>query len=454
MRVPPHNLEAEVAVLGSVLIDPSVINDVMEVISHEDFYLKKHQYIFQAMEILYDEGKPIDVVAVCDKLKSMGKLEEVGGEIEVAKLADAVPSSAHAVYYAEIVKEKAILRRLIEVSRKISENAYMEGDVDELLDEAEKMIFEISEMKTTKSYDHMRNIMHQVFENLESFRERVNVIEPGVLVTGLPTGFKSLDKQTTGFHKSDFVIIAARPSMGKTSFALSIARNMAVNYEIPVGIFSLEMSKEQLAQRLLSMESGVDLYNIRTGFLTSEEWERLTVAASRLYKAPIIVDDETLLDPRTLRAKARRMKREYGVEVVLIDYLQLMHLKGQKESRQQEISEISRSLKLLARELDIVVIALSQLSRAVEQREDKRPRLSDLRESGAIEQDADTVIFIYREEYYKSKKEKGESRIHEPHEAEIIIGKQRNGPIGTIILVFNPKTVTFYEPDYVHDKIL
>jgi len=214
------------------------------------------------------------------------------------------------------------------------------------------------------------------------------------------------------------------------------------------------MSKEQLAQRLLSMESGVDLYNIRTGFLTSEEWERLTVAASRLYKAPIIVDDETLLDPRTLRAKARRMKREYGVEVVLIDYLQLMHLKGQKESRQQEISEISRSLKLLARELDIVVIALSQLSRAVEQREDKRPRLSDLRESGAIEQDADTVIFIYREEYYKSKKEKGESRIHEPHEAEIIIGKQRNGPIGTIILVFNPKTVTFYEPDYVHDKIL
>jgi len=454
MRVPPHNLEAEVAVLGSVLIDPSVINDVMEVISHEDFYLKKHQYIFQAMEALYDEGKPIDVVAVCDKLKSMGKLDEVGGEIEVAKLADAVPSSAHAVYYAEIVKEKAILRRLIEVSRKISENAYMEGDVDELLDEAEKMIFEISEMKTTKSYDHMRNIMHQVFENLESFRERVNVIEPGVLVTGLPTGFKSLDKQTTGFHKSDFVIIAARPSMGKTSFALSIARNMAVNYEIPVGIFSLEMSKEQLAQRLLSMESGVDLYNIRTGFLTSEEWERLTVAASRLYKAPIIVDDETLLDPRTLRAKARRMKREYGVEVVLIDYLQLMHLKGQKESRQQEISEISRSLKLLARELDIVVIALSQLSRAVEQREDKRPRLSDLRESGAIEQDADTVIFIYREEYYKSKKEKGESRIHEPHEAEIIIGKQRNGPIGTIILVFNPKTVTFYEPDYVHDKIL
>ena len=408
----------------------------------------------RAMEALYDEGKPIDVVAVCDKLKSMGKLEEVGGEIEVAKLADAVPSSAHAVYYAEIVKEKAILRRLIEVSRKISENAYMEGNVDELLDEAEKMIFEISEMKTTKSYDHMRNIMHQVFENLESFRERVNVIEPGVLVTGLPTGFKSLDKQTTGFHKSDFVIIAARPSMGKTSFALSIARNMAVNYEIPVGIFSLEMSKEQLAQRLLSMESGVDLYNIRTGFLTSEEWERLTVAASRLYKAPIIVDDETLLDPRTLRAKARRMKREYGVEVILVDYLQLMHLRGQKESRQQEISEISRSLKLLARELDIVVIALSQLSRAVEQREDKRPRLSDLRESGAIEQDADTVIFIYREEYYKSKKEKGESRIHEPHEAEIIIGKQRNGPVGTITLIFNPKTVTFYEPDYVHDKIL
>ncbi|PLV60120.1 replicative DNA helicase [Thermotoga sp. KOL6] len=450
MRVPPHNLEAEIAVLGSILIDPSVINDVLEIISYEDFYLKKHQYIFKAMEELYDEGKPVDVVSVCDKLQSMGKLEEVGGDIEVAQLAEAVPSSAHAVHYAEIVKEKSILRKLIEISRKISESAYMEEDVDLLLDNAERMIFEISEMKTTKSYDHLRSIMHHVFENLENFREKANVIEPGVLVTGLPTGFKSLDKQTTGFHSSDLVIIAARPSMGKTSFALSIARNMAVNFEIPVGIFSLEMSKEQLAQRLLSMESGVDLYSIRTGYLDQEQWERLTVAASKLYKAPIVVDDETLLDPRTLRAKTRRMKKEFDIKIIFVDYLQLMHLKGRKESRQQEISEISRSLKLLARELDIVVVALSQLSRAVEQREDKRPRLSDLRESGAIEQDADTVIFIYREEYYKSKKEKEESKLHEPHKAEIIIGKQRNGPVGTITLIFDPRTVTFHEVDVLH----
>lgn len=225
---------------------------------------------------------------------------------------------------------------------------------------------------------------------------------------------------------------------------------MAVNFEIPVGIFSLEMSKEQLAQRLLSMESGVDLYSIRTGYLDQEKWERLTIAASKLYKAPIVVDDESLLDPRSLRAKARRMKKEYDVKAIFVDYLQLMHLKGRKESRQQEISEISRSLKLLARELDIVVIALSQLSRAVEQREDKRPRLSDLRESGAIEQDADTVIFIYREEYYRSKKSKEESKLHEPHEAEIIIGKQRNGPVGTITLIFDPRTVTFHEVDVVH----
>ncbi|AAD36801.1 MULTISPECIES: replicative DNA helicase [Thermotoga] len=450
MRVPPHNLEAEVAVLGSILIDPSVINDVLEILSHEDFYLKKHQHIFRAMEELYDEGKPVDVVSVCDKLQSMGKLEEVGGDLEVAQLAEAVPSSAHALHYAEIVKEKSILRKLIEISRKISESAYMEEDVEILLDNAEKMIFEISEMKTTKSYDHLRGIMHRVFENLENFRERANLIEPGVLITGLPTGFKSLDKQTTGFHSSDLVIIAARPSMGKTSFALSIARNMAVNFEIPVGIFSLEMSKEQLAQRLLSMESGVDLYSIRTGYLDQEKWERLTIAASKLYKAPIVVDDESLLDPRSLRAKARRMKKEYDVKAIFVDYLQLMHLKGRKESRQQEISEISRSLKLLARELDIVVIALSQLSRAVEQREDKRPRLSDLRESGAIEQDADTVIFIYREEYYRSKKSKEESKLHEPHEAEIIIGKQRNGPVGTITLIFDPRTVTFHEVDVVH----
>ncbi len=445
LRVPPHNLEAEEAVIGSILIDPSVINDVLEVLTHQDFYLKKHQYIFQAIEKLYDEVKPIDIVSVCDELKSMGRLSDVGGELEVARLAESVPTSAHALHYAQIVRDKSILRQLIESSRKITETAYSEGDVDEILDSAERLIFEIAESRTTKTYDHISGIMHQVFENLEKFREKSQMVETGVLVTGFPTGYRELDKQTTGFHKSDLVIVAARPSMGKTAFALSIAKNMAVRFNIPVGIFSLEMSKEQLAQRLLCMEAGVDLHRLRTGYLNEDEWERLTLAASKLYKASIVVDDETALDPRTLRAKARRMKREYGVEVFFVDYLQLMHIKGFRENRQQEISEISRSMKLLARELDVVVVALSQLSRAVEQREDKRPRLSDLRESGAIEQDADTVLFIYREEYYKKTE-----RIKEPHEAEVIIGKQRNGPIGIVTLIFDPGSVTFHDVDVVH----
>jgi replicative DNA helicase len=257
-----------------------------------------------------------------------------------------------------------------------------------------------------------------------------------------------LDRQTSGFHKSDLIIIAARPSVGKTAFALTIARNMAVKFNLSVGIFSLEMSKEQLAQRLLCSESRVDLHKIRTGYLSDQEWERLTIGASKLYKANIIVDDEPSLDPRTLRAKARRMKREYNIDAIFVDYLQLMHTRGGgQESRQQEISEISRSLKLLARELEIAVVALSQLSRAVETREDKRPRLSDLRESGAIEQDADTVLFIYREEYYRKSE-----KLHEPHEAEIIIGKQRNGPIGTVKLMFEPQTASFYEVERIESE--
>ncbi|MCD6450613.1 MAG: replicative DNA helicase [Thermotogaceae bacterium] len=442
-KVPPSSQEAEEAVIGSVLIDPNVINDIMEIVNSSDFYYPKNRLIFQAIEKLYDEGEPVDVISVSEKLKAMQKLDVVGGELEVARLADVVPTAAHVAHYAKIVRDKSILRQLITASSRIVEMASEESDIDEVLDSAEKLIFEIAESRALKNYSHIKQIMHDVFEELEKVQERAEELgEAAPLVTGIPTGFSELDKLTTGFHKSDFVIIAARPSVGKTAFALSLARNMAIKYSTPVGIFSLEMSAEQLAQRLLAMEAHVDLHKLRTGEFTSEEWDRLTVATEKLYKSNIVVDDEASLDPRTLRAKARRMKKEFGIDVIFVDYLQLMHLKSSKENRQQEISEISRSLKLLARELDVVIIALSQLSRAVEQRENKRPRLSDLRESGAIEQDADTVIFIYREEYYKKS-----DRIHEPHEAEIIIGKQRNGPIGTVTLVFDPSSVTFYDLD-------
>ncbi len=449
MRLPPHNIEAEEAVIGSVLIDPSVLNEVVEIVESSDFYDPRNRLIFSAIEELFDSGEPVDVISVSEKLRKMGRLDEVGGELAIARLADSVPTSAHVLHYAKIVKDKAILRRLIEAASRIVEMASSEGDVDEVLDTAERIIFEIAESKASKTYTHIRDMLHVVFEELEKLQERADVLDlSGSLVTGIPTGFSELDKWTTGFHKSDLVIIAARPSVGKTAFALSIARNMALKYSIPVGMFSLEMSGEQLAQRLLAMEARVDLKKLRSGMFSSEEWERLTVATEKLYKSNIIVDDEPSLDPRSLRAKARRMKKEFGIEVIFIDYLQLMHLKKGRESRQQEISEISRSLKLLARELDIVVVALSQLSRAVEQREDKRPRLSDLRESGAIEQDADTVIFIYREEYYKKTE-----RLHEPHEAEIIIGKQRNGPIGTISLIFDPSTVSFHDIDIYHSEL-
>jgi replicative DNA helicase len=450
MRTPPHSREAEEAIIGSILIDPSIVNDIVEMVSSEDFYFPKNKIVFKAIEELFDEGEPIDVISVIEKLKSQGKLEEVGGELEVARYADIVPTSAHAEHYAKIVRDKSILRSLISAASRIVEVASEEGDVDEILDDAERMIFEIAESRTTKTYSHIKDVMHVVFEELEAVQERAEDLDmSAALVTGIPTGFSELDKFTTGFHKSDLVIVAARPSVGKTAFALSIVKNMAVKYSVPVGVFSLEMSAEQLAQRLLAMEARVDLHKLRTGMFTSDEWDRLTVATEKIYKSPIIVDDEPSLDPRTLRAKARRMKKEHNIEIIFVDYLQLMHLRKSRESRQQEISEISRSLKLLARELDIVVVALSQLSRAVEQREDKRPRLSDLRESGAIEQDADTVIFIYREEYYKKTE-----RVHQPHDAEIIIGKQRNGPIGTIRLIFDPSSVSFYDVDVIHSEEL
>jgi replicative DNA helicase len=375
-------------------------------------------------------------------------LQKIGGEDTIIYLAQVVPTTANVMYYTQIVKEKALLRALINASSEIVDAVRNIGDAQEVLEYAEKRIFSIAEARATRTYDLLSNVMHDVFEQIEELKNRAQKGE-GDLVTGVSTGFKSLDRMTSGFHRSELIIIAARPSMGKTSFAANIATNMALQSNIAVAIFSLEMSKEQLANRILCSEAKVDLHKVRTGQISDEEWEKLVQKAGELSKSRLIFDDEPDLTPRMLRAKARRMKREYGIEVIFIDYLQLMSSRSKSyESRQQEITEISRSLKLLARELNITVVALSQLSRAVEQREDKRPRLSDLRESGAIEQDADLVMFLYRDSYYKRKKdEPGKDSLNDEHEAELILGKQRNGPVGTIKLTFNPKLATFYTAD-------
>ena len=446
---PPNNKEAEEAVLGSIFLDPSVLTDIIEEIRWEDFYYEKNRIIFKCMEDLFDRGIPVDTVSVLENLRQSKLLEKIGGEETIIYLAQIVPTTANVMYYTQIIKEKALMRALINASSEIVDAVRTIGDAQEVLEYAEKRIFSITEARATRTYDLLSNVMHDVFVQIEDLKNRAQKGE-GELVTGIPTGFKQLDKISSGFHRSELVIIAARPSMGKSSFAANLATQMALKYDVPVAIFSLEMSKEQLANRILCSEAMVDLQKVRTGQISDEEWERLVQAAGDLSKSKLIFDDEPDLTPRLLRAKARRMKREYGIEVIFVDYLQLMTSRSRNyESRQQEITEISRSLKLLARELKITVVALSQLSRAVEQREDKRPRLSDLRESGAIEQDADLVMFLYRDAYYKRKKESEDKMIlNEPHEAELIIGKQRNGPVGTLKLMFNPKLATFYEIDY------
>jgi len=436
-RIPPNSIESEEAVIGSILIDPDVVPDVMELLTSRDFYSRKNQLIFSAMEKLFDDGSPVDIVSVTERLRTGGVLEEMGGEIELAKLADVVPTSANFFYYGKTVKEKALLRSLITAASSIVENAYEGEETDEILDNAEKAIFQITEAQISKTYQHIGKIMHELFQNLERLKE--NAVTGRI--TGIASGYRKLDEVTTGFRPSDLVIVAARPSMGKTAFALSLATNMSLRFHLPVAVFCLEMSKEQLAQRLLCNVTNFELSRLRAGDIGTEDWKRLTNGASTLQTAPIIIDDEPSLDPRTLRAKARRIKMEHNVQVIFVDYLQLMHTKGRSDNRQQEISEISRSMKLLARELNITVVALSQLSRAVEQREDKMPRLSDLRESGAIEQDADTVMFLYRDDYYKDKSDVS----NYPQVTKVIIGKQRNGPVGTIELMFHPKTATFYD---------
>ena len=434
-KLPPQNIEAEQSVLGGILIENEAINKVMEILSADDFYRDAHRKIFNALINLSERDEPADLITLTNELRKINQLDSVGGASYVTSLIDSVPTAANIEYYAKIVKEKAILRKLIQTSTEIITQSYQDrGDVEEFLDEAERAFFQISENRVKPSFYPIRYIVKESFKTIEKLFEKKE------LVTGVPSGFKDLDQRTAGFQRSDLIIVAGRPSMGKTAFCLNLAQYAAIEKRIPVAIFSLEMSKEQLVIRMLCSEAHVEGTRLRTGFLNESDWPRLTLAAGNLSDAPIFIDDTAALSVLELRAKARRLNAEHGLGLLIIDYLQLMKGRSRVESRQQEISEISRSLKALAKEINIPVIAVSQLSRRTEERQGMRPQLSDLRESGAIEQDADLILFIYRDEVY-NRAEDNPNR----GKAEVIIGKQRNGPIGKIELAFLDKYTTFKE---------
>ncbi|MBI2343402.1 MAG: replicative DNA helicase [Deltaproteobacteria bacterium] len=424
-KIPPQNLDAERALIGGMLIDPEAIAKVLEVLSIEDFYHEAHRQIFHAIVGLFEQNEPVDLVTMTGRLRTLQKLEGVGGAAYLASLTDAVPTTANLAYYATTVHQQAVLRRLIAGATEIVQLGYRGGEasVDDIVDEAERIIFDIAQQKIRQSFSRMRDIVKASFKAIELRYEQKRSI------TGVASGFADLDRLTSGLQPSDLIIVAGRPSMGKTAFALGMAANAAIDAGIPVAVFSLEMSKEQLVQRLLCSMAKVDSSRLRGGYLADSDWTKLTRAAGILSDAPIYIDDSPAISVLEMRAKARRLQRERGLGLVVVDYLQLMRGGGRMESREREISEISRSLKALAKELHLPVMALSQLNRAVESRNDKRPLLSDLRESGSIEQDADVICFVYREEMYNAESpEKGV--------AEIIVGKQRNGPTGLVRLAF------------------
>jgi replicative DNA helicase len=428
-RTLPHNLDAEKSVLGAILINNQAFNQAAEVIDSQDFFRDAHRRIFEKMVVLTDRNEPVDLVTLKDELVRSDELDEVGGPAYVSALTDGVPRSANVEYYARIVKEKSTLRRLIQSSNEVLARAYdAEEDADTLLDEAERSIFQIAEGRMRSGFVKLSDLVAGGYEMLESLQANRG------LVTGVPSGFVDLDELTSGFQKSDLVIVAARPSMGKTSFVLNVALNCAMEAGKTVGIFSLEMSKEQLFMRMLTSEARVDAHRFRGGFLGEQDYDKLNTAFARLHEAKVFVDDTASAGILEMRAKSRRLKLEHGLDLLVIDYLQLMQGRGKFDNRQTELASISRSLKILAKELEIPIIALSQLSRATETRSDHRPQLSDLRESGAIEQDADVVMFIYREEMYQQGAE--ERRPEVEGVAEIIIGKQRNGPVGSANLAF------------------
>jgi len=438
-RIPPQNIEAEQNLLGGLLIDETALTRVIEIVQPEDFYKEAHAIIYKAILNLFDRNEPRDLVTVYNALLSSGKLDAAGGPSYLAELADTMPVSANIEYYARIVRDKSLLRKLIQASSEIVGRCYEDssGDVDDILADAESSIFEISQQKIKKSFHPIRGVLKSSIKKIESLFERQEMI------TGVPSGFTDLDKLTAGFQPSDLIIIAGRPSMGKTAFALNIVQHAAISEGITTAFFSLEMSKEQLALRMLCSEARVDAQRVRTGFLSEDDWSRLIMAADPLAEAKIFIDDTPALPILEMRAKARRLQSEHGLGLVVVDYLQLMRGRHNVERREQEISEISRSLKAMAKELNVPVIALSQLNRKVEDRPNKRPQMSDLRESGAIEQDADVIAFIYRDEVY-NKAEDNPNR----GKAEIIVGKQRNGPTGVVHLAFISKLSSFANLSY------
>lgn len=437
----PNNIEAEEALLGALLIDPDVIVQVATVIEPDDFYVKRYGWIYDAIRHLHDQRQPVDFLTLTDELERRNRLADVGGAAQISTLINAVPSSVHAYHYAEIVRRTAIMRQLIAAASDIARMAYEDQeDEKDVVDKAEQLIFQVSERHQGRDLIPVRSIMRGVIDEIEELHRRHGEI------LGVPTDFRELDKLLGGLQKSDLIIVAARPGMGKTSLALTVALNAAKNHNMRVAVFSLEMSNEQLVQRLLSQEAHIDGQRLRLGRITDDEWGRLAAAAATLTECPIYIDDSAGLSPFELRTKARRMHADTGMDLLIVDYMQLMNAGKKSENRVQEISFISRALKQLARELNVPVMALSQLSRQVESRSDKHPQLSDLRESGSIEQDADVVMFVYRDEVYNENTEF-------KNIAEIIVAKHRHGPTDSINLYFDRRLTRFADLAVIKEDI-
>ncbi len=434
-QVPPQNLDAEESVLGAMMLSPSAIAAVSEVLSPDgrEYYRESHAKIYRAALALYAKGEPVDAITLVDELDERGELEDVGGKVRIHELAALVPASANAGHYAQIVKEASTLRGLIRAGGEIARLGWdRPGETPELVDRAEQILFELSQEKATSEFSHIESLLKDSFERI------TQLYESGADVTGIPTGFRDLDRITSGFQEGNLIVIAARPSMGKSALGLCVAANLGVRKNVPVALFTLEMSKAEVTQRLMCSEAKVESQRLRTGKLSADDWPRLTAACDKLAKAPIYVDDTGSITMMEIRSKARRLKSKHpDLGLIIVDYMQLMTSGMNAENRVQEVSQISRSLKVLARDLDVPIVALSQLSRAVEQRHDKRPILSDLRESGSIEQDADIVMFIYRDEYYNAEESDQQGL------AEVIVAKHRNGPTDTVKLSFLKRYAKF-----------
>ncbi|MCL0040412.1 replicative DNA helicase, partial [Thermodesulfovibrionales bacterium] len=430
-----QNIEAEQSVLGAIILDNEALPKAIEALSPDDFYKEAHRRLYKSIIALFERSEPIDIVTLTDYLRKSDEIEAVGGISYLSYLANSIPTSANIRYHAKIVSEKSMLRALIRTATQITSEVYENSrDVDEVIDYAQKMIFDITDKRTKISFSPLKDVIKDTFKMIEHLYDKKEAI------TGVPSGFKDIDELTSGFQSGDLIIVGGRPGMGKTAFALNVAGYVAANMRETVAVFSLEMPKEQLALRMICAESGVNSSSVRKGFIGKQDWIKLTNAAGRLADAPIFIDDSSMLTALEIRAKARRLKMEYGMlSLIVVDYLQLMRSMGKFERREQEISDISRSLKALAKELKVPVIALSQLNRAVEQRGEKRPTLADLRESGALEQDADVIIFLYRDEFYNKNNPSNKGK------AELIVAKQRNGPTGIVNLTYLADSTKFVD---------